>query len=211
MTTSTELSPAQRAALSKLAGHARSVLRADVAAKIGAAFEFDVTPLVYHPEKGVDWGARREVWDEGAAVNASTLAWRLADHLGAPDVKYDTDYGGAGKRSEAITLAAVTAIRVHHGIKCLSCVMCGAYDTDAALCFDCERALGSAYEPDVHAVPAMNYARTPTGEKETEWWVREWAAGTYRSFPTEEQAVQFGVECAQAREELRARYGAAMR
>lgn len=93
----------------------RSIIAADTAKEWLAPWgvtlgTIGLTPQ--HVEVGADWDTRLEVWEAGDTVAVYELATRLADHIDAPDVEYETNYGGTGKRVAALTQKAVRRLRL---------------------------------------------------------------------------------------------------
>jgi hypothetical protein len=128
-----ELNNEQRISLNEIVSNGRMIFTEDGANRLLKPFGLtaDELNIVYETgddEIGINWGAGSERWGKGRQVNISTLAWVLADRLGAPDIKYDTNYSGEGRRSAAVTEKAVIQLRLLAGDQIDPCADCGGYD-----------------------------------------------------------------------------------
>lgn len=138
------LTDAQREALREICSRGRDIVTVECAERLLAPFDLNPRDmsLVYEAEAGVDWGAGAERWESGEQVDVSTLAWALAEQLDAPDVPYPTDYIGAGKRAEAVTVKSVLRLKKLAGEHVATCDDCGTANLsqgNGSLCYGCNR------------------------------------------------------------------------
>lgn len=56
---------------------------------------------ITYREAGDNWNTRESVYEAGESIGAFVAAEIIADHVGAPEVEYHTDYMGTGKRAAA--------------------------------------------------------------------------------------------------------------
>lgn len=201
----------QADAIAEMASRGRDIITVRLATAI--CEPFDTTPqelgVVYTANAGLDFGSGAERWEDGEMVNVSTLARMLAEHVGAPLVKYGTDYIGAGRRSAAITACACISLDIHLGLldEHPSCQLCRTYDMrgSGALCFSCSRMVAADYKPEITEHEHTNYA-SPRGEQVTEFWVNQLGDRRSKTFATREQAEEFVSLMQRAQEHLRAIY-----
>ena len=150
----TEFTAEQRESLKQIGKRSRMIVTAKYAQELMDPFFLDVYEMevVYNTseeEKGIDWGSHTERWGSGAQVNICTLAWKLADILEAPEIKYTIDVSGAGRRSEMSTHKSLIRLDLLQGIAHRSCAACREYDMDGRgndprhmyphLCSKCEQ------------------------------------------------------------------------
>lgn len=133
----------QREALSEIMRYGRDIVTVTCADRLLAPFGFSAQELglIYEAEKGVDWGVGVQRWESGPQVNVCTLAYVLADRMNAPEVKYDTDFGGMGKRAQAVAAQAVLRLRKMLGEVIPTCDDCNTASIGhgSSLCFSCRR------------------------------------------------------------------------
>lgn len=141
----------QHYAIDQIARRGRDIVTEEFANALLSPFGYTAQGLkiVYvtgEEDKGLDFGAGTERWGAGPQVDISTLAWVLADKLDAPDVEYDTNYGGAGKRAEAVTAKSILRLRKLAGEDIPTCADCGTADIwhwndpdHDPMCYSCQK------------------------------------------------------------------------
>jgi hypothetical protein len=148
MSKSNHTDEARREALLEIAGRGRDIVTEECANRLLEPFGLTARGLgiayeTGEDQVGLDFGAGVERWGSGWQVDISTLAWKLATELDAPEVDYPTDYTGTGKRAAAITTQSVLRLRALAGETIPACEDCGTADVyPDGLCWSCQKERG---------------------------------------------------------------------
>lgn len=183
-----ETTKQQETAIHEIAVRGDSIVTVEYATELLAPFGFDPRELriVYTAEAGIDWGAGAQRHTGGEMVDISTLAWVLAETLGAPEVKYDTNYGGAGRRARAVTAKAILRLRIWGGEHVPTCEDCGSAELldGSPLCWACNsqrndkatvaRVISSSYQSKFRYEVRKGSSHIKPLGKDEKGWSRPW-------------------------------------